>query len=457
MYLLHDKNSQTTGERVEWTAVRNLMSDDPELAWRIMAATAMDQDRLKEQAGVPKTGRKSNKSVLHMSLAWHPDEADSLTSEDMLEAVDGAIAAIGADDRQILIVAHNDEDHPHVHILCNRVSPENGVMLSSSNDRLKLSEWAQAYEEARGEILCEQRVENNQRRKEGEYVKGKRNESRHIIEAERVMRDPANDNSSVSTKVKNEQEKLDEQLAQKSRLKSETQKRAWIELEATHKELIGSIKQKAIDDITAAKTAMAEKYRPLIQSLKQQFGLELQAYDTNDQSLKGRLKNTWQAVSLVGQDAEHKFGQKVSRIFQVLSNKDARRDEILKDQQYRKNLLRSEQRKEFQTEKAALSKIRDERLNQQRADYLENRNRLIDTQNAENLDVKAEWTKRTQDRNQAFQADTLKFKKQFGEASGGGEQTRDDIQSARDALIEDMAKDYERYARRPSNDFENDM
>lgn len=56
-YYLHDKGA-STDERVAWTATLNLATNNPEMAWRIMAATAKDQTRLKEQAGIKATGRK---------------------------------------------------------------------------------------------------------------------------------------------------------------------------------------------------------------------------------------------------------------------------------------------------------------------------------------------------------------------------------------------------------------
>lgn len=56
-YLLHDKGYVPTAERVAWTDTRNLAIEDPHQAWRIMAATALDQDRLKEKAGIKATGR----------------------------------------------------------------------------------------------------------------------------------------------------------------------------------------------------------------------------------------------------------------------------------------------------------------------------------------------------------------------------------------------------------------
>ncbi|MCI0658386.1 MAG: relaxase/mobilization nuclease domain-containing protein, partial [Acidobacteria bacterium] len=66
-YLLHDKGRAKTAQRVAWVEMRNLITDDPHVAWRVMAATAMDQDRLKELAGVKNTGRKSSASVLHLT------------------------------------------------------------------------------------------------------------------------------------------------------------------------------------------------------------------------------------------------------------------------------------------------------------------------------------------------------------------------------------------------------
>ena len=67
-YLLHDKGRVDSDDRVAWIETRNLATDDREIAWRIMAATAMDQARLKEEAGIKKTGRKSDKHVLHVSM-----------------------------------------------------------------------------------------------------------------------------------------------------------------------------------------------------------------------------------------------------------------------------------------------------------------------------------------------------------------------------------------------------
>ena len=79
-YYLHDKKlegerERFTSERVAWTETRNLATNNPEMAGKVMAATAMDADRLKRDAGVRNTGRKSDQSVYAYTLSWHPAPA----------------------------------------------------------------------------------------------------------------------------------------------------------------------------------------------------------------------------------------------------------------------------------------------------------------------------------------------------------------------------------------------
>jgi hypothetical protein len=59
-------------------------------------------------------------------------------------------------------------------VIVNRVNPENGLAAKLSNDHLVLSRWAEAYEREHGKIRCEERVENNRKRREGQFVKDRR-------------------------------------------------------------------------------------------------------------------------------------------------------------------------------------------------------------------------------------------------------------------------------------------
>ncbi|QQA45103.1 relaxase/mobilization nuclease domain-containing protein [Pelagovum pacificum] len=167
-YLLHDKGAATS-ERVAFVETANLPTDDAARAIAHMIDTATHADALKRAAGV-KVGKAIDKPVYHYSLAWHPSEAPSMA--DQVQAARDTLKALGMADRQALIVAHNDTDHPHVHVVVNRVCAETGRAASTGNDRLKLSNWALAYRRQQGmEHLCPARASNDFRRRVGEFVK----------------------------------------------------------------------------------------------------------------------------------------------------------------------------------------------------------------------------------------------------------------------------------------------
>ena len=211
LYYLHDKRlegetEKLTSERVAWTETRNLMTDDAEFSLRIMAATAMDKDRLKEAAGIKNTGRKSKGEVYAYSLAWHPDEKGKFTRADMLQAADQSLKALGAHDHQAVIVAHRDEPHPHIHIIVNMVHPETGKNLSTSNDRSKLHQWSNAYRKARGEehLYCPNKakkfeaIEAKRQGKKVDFVKTPKDIPRQLHDAFEGVKAAANKNERQS-------------------------------------------------------------------------------------------------------------------------------------------------------------------------------------------------------------------------------------------------------------------
>lgn len=174
LYYLHDKRQEGeaerfTSDRVAWVETVNLPTDDPELAWRIMAHTALAQAELKAAAGTKATGRKLSKPVFAYSLAWHPGERP--TKAEMMEAARASLEAQGLEEHQAIILCHTDEPQAHVHIIANRVHPATGKAATLSNSKLKLSQWAEGYERKRGKVFCPQRVRNNARRGRGEFVR----------------------------------------------------------------------------------------------------------------------------------------------------------------------------------------------------------------------------------------------------------------------------------------------
>lgn len=168
LYYLHDKKAETR-ERVAFTHTENLPTLDPDKALKCMAYTALRQQELKARAGGSTKGRKLENPVYCYSLSWAPGEDPS--QEEMIGAAKDSLKALGLSEHETLLVGHNDEPHPHIHVIVNRVHPETGIAAKLSKDFLTLSKWAEAYERSQGKIRCEQRVENNALRRQGEFVK----------------------------------------------------------------------------------------------------------------------------------------------------------------------------------------------------------------------------------------------------------------------------------------------
>ncbi|MFI4915130.1 MAG: relaxase/mobilization nuclease domain-containing protein [Phycisphaerales bacterium JB060] len=290
-YLLHDKGQASSSERVVWTGTRNLATQDPEAAWRVMAATAMAQARLKQQAGIKNTGRRSHESVLHLTLSWHPDEAEGLSREEMMRAALGALRALKAEDRQVLFVAHDDEPQPHLHLLINRVSPLDGRMLSSSKEKLNLSRWAQAYERERGGILCEQRVINNAARKRGEYTRGAPDVPRHIFELQ-----AANDNTPDTQKIRARQKKLDLDLARKTRDLRESHATQLEGLAERYGATRAKLRSEAKREAFRARDKVRAEYRPAWERRFRERRRELERFHEREGHLLGRLGNALRVV-----------------------------------------------------------------------------------------------------------------------------------------------------------------
>lgn len=126
------------------------------------------------------------------SLSWHPEEQPS--KAEMFAAARESLKVLGIEDRQALILCHNDEPHPHIHIIVNRVSPADGRLSSTSQEKLKLSRWAEEWERSGGKIYCEQRVANNAERDQGRFVKDRSGVPRSTFDVARAALQGFNDN-----------------------------------------------------------------------------------------------------------------------------------------------------------------------------------------------------------------------------------------------------------------------
>ena len=132
-YLVHGKDGRQR-DRVAWIASRNLMSDDPELAARIMRATAQRSVRVEHP-------------VYHLSISLPPGE--HLDREGMLAVADRTLRDLDLHEHQVLIVAHNDTPHQHIHLVINRVHPETGRAWHRGHDYARIEKSLRHQERER--------------------------------------------------------------------------------------------------------------------------------------------------------------------------------------------------------------------------------------------------------------------------------------------------------------------
>lgn len=76
------------------------------------------------------------KPVAHISLDFSAQDRAKMTSEKMIEIADEYMKKMGYGNTQVLMVRHTDRDHPHVHLIMNRID-FNGKRISDQNERFR--------------------------------------------------------------------------------------------------------------------------------------------------------------------------------------------------------------------------------------------------------------------------------------------------------------------------------
>jgi hypothetical protein len=92
---------------------------------------------------------KLAKSVGHIPLAYSKDDASKLTDEFMVKLAKEYMKAMQIENTQYIIVRHHDREHPHCHIVFNRVDNE-GKTISDRNDHFRNEKVTKALKEKYG-------------------------------------------------------------------------------------------------------------------------------------------------------------------------------------------------------------------------------------------------------------------------------------------------------------------
>lgn len=74
--------------------------------------------------------------VGHISLNYSVEDTPKLTDQKMIELAHEYMKEMQITDTQYIIARHHDREHPHVHIIFNRID-NNGKVISDKNDRYR--------------------------------------------------------------------------------------------------------------------------------------------------------------------------------------------------------------------------------------------------------------------------------------------------------------------------------
>lgn len=416
-YLLHDVKNRTARTRVAWTMTRNLATQNPDTAWRVMAAIAMDSARLKKEAGIRNTGRKQTNVVKHLVLSWHPDEKDALSREDMEAAIDGALAAIGAQDRQALIIAHNDTKHPHVHILINRVL-ENGTLLPDAYEWNNLQEWALHYQRARKQDYCPQRELNAEARVRAENTKY-RKAPRRVIELNEVIAASANDNPGRRQSLVETHVQLARTLAARTHSLKDRHRTEWSALEIAEAGKRGAIRRAARKAQAETKKLVVEAFRPRWKALKDLETAEKEKFAASEKSALGKLSNVFRNLDIGRSALDGPRRSVLTQLWNGLRSSAEREAMFEQQQTKRRRDLELSTKKSIRATLAPIVAKAREALSQAAQAYDNARSDLALVQNGERARTRAEWNSLINRREQDFAeiAASLQRTKAFNQTS----------------------------------------
>jgi len=107
------------------------------------------------------------KAVGHIALSWSVNDAAKLNDEVMVMLAKEYLQKMKIQDTQYLIVKHRDKDHPHIHIVYNRVS-NNGKTISDNFQKQRNVQVAKELTLRHGLYLSPGKEEVNRQQLKGE-------------------------------------------------------------------------------------------------------------------------------------------------------------------------------------------------------------------------------------------------------------------------------------------------
>ncbi|GAA4277533.1 relaxase/mobilization nuclease domain-containing protein [Aquimarina mytili] len=86
---------------------------------------------------------------VHISLSFHPDDRSKLTNEKYKELTTSYLNHLGYHDQPYVLIKHEDQDHPHVHIITTSVL-DDGTKIPKFQDRYRSQNISRELEKEHG-------------------------------------------------------------------------------------------------------------------------------------------------------------------------------------------------------------------------------------------------------------------------------------------------------------------
>lgn len=408
-YLMRDANAQIS-DRVAWTETRNLATQNPEVAWRVMAATAMNQVQLKKAAGIGLGGRKAGGSVVHLSISWKDKEAldRNLDRTEMMRLVDTVLANYGAtkpkrsqyaDEHQALVVCHRDKKHPHLHVVVNRTHPEHGVYLPDGNDYLKMSGAALNYERESGRIWSPKREVNWAQRERKQYAKY-HEEPRNVWQAKT---ESSITKRSEVEKVANAQRSPDAQLHARGRELNKRHRAEWQKLSLRHTNRISRINAEAQANLIRSNRQVADRFASEWTKRLNAKEAAFNAFQKNEDSFIGRMKNRADTIDF-GKVLSAKNRLRALRVAgEKVSSPSSRRKTFQRQERNKDRELSTEQHAAEIAARLKIVEHKTKAIAESRERFHTERDALIEKQSHERSQLKQQWRERNDQRKLAFE------------------------------------------------------
>ena len=255
----------------------------------------------------------------------------------MIEAARESLMALGVEDHQALIVCHNDAPHAHVHVIVNRVSMEDGRAANMRGDHLKLSRWSESWEKRHGKVWCDERVRNNERREQGEFVRGTAHLPRPEFEAARDGTRGFNDNREaclVAAELRADQRQKAAELASLGRAMHQNYRHELSNLAADYRRDKAIIGKEQRAEMAALKIDNNALIRETMRALANQQDQARRTIVWREKSMMGRV---WNAVD-AGRTAEN-IGQQVGKMLWATASKSARLTNLAAEQSRQRQIV----------------------------------------------------------------------------------------------------------------------